>query len=122
MLGRPVVTAKQMAALKTRFRKAEERVEQRAADGGAAGEMDIGSFLAERVLSLRAAFDTRAFLRAQIARVDASLYAVARSPALELVGGLDWQACLRTSACACMRASMLKLCVSVLAYIRIHTC
>lgn len=88
MLGRPVVTAKQMAMLKTRFRKAEERVEQRAADGGAAGEMDIGSFLAERVLSLRAAFDTRAFLRAKIARVDAVLYAVARSPALELVGGV----------------------------------
>ena len=32
------------------------------------------------------------------------------------------RACLRTSACACMRASMLKLLVSVLAYIRIHTC
>ena len=68
MLGRPVVTAKQMAALKTLFRKAEERVEQRAADGGAAGEMDIGSFLAERVLSLRAAFDTRLSPRANRSR------------------------------------------------------
>jgi len=67
-LGRPKVARKDIEALKARFRKAAEEMERQEAEGTRV--TDIGQYLAERVLKIRAALDMRTYLTHKLRQAD----------------------------------------------------